>query len=102
MPEDQQNVKPITYSVIKSGLIGLTRYLSTYWADKNVRCNAICPGGVFNNQNEEFLNKLNQLIPLGRMADLDEYKGIIVFLASDASSYMNGSIISIDGGRTSW
>ena len=102
VPEDQQNVKPITYSVIKSGLIGLTRYLSTYWADKNVRCNAICPGGVFNNQNEEFLNKLNQLIPLGRMADLDEYKGIIVFLASDASSYMNGSIISIDGGRTSW
>ena len=102
VPEDQQNVKPITYSVIKSGLIGLTRYLSTYWADKNVRCNAICPGGVFNNQNEEFLNKLNQLIPLGRMADHDEYKGIIVFLASEASSYMNGSIISIDGGRTSW
>ena len=102
IPEDQQNVKPITYSVVKSGLIGLTRYLATYWADKNVRCNAICPGGVFNNQNEEFLNKLNQLIPLGRMADHDEYKGIIVFLASDASSYMNGSIISIDGGRTSW
>lgn len=102
IPEDQQNVKPITYSVVKSGLIGLTKYLATYWADKNVRCNAICPGGVYNNQNEEFLHKLHQLIPLGRMADPKEYKGIIVFLASDSSSYMNGSIISIDGGRTSW
>ena len=102
IPDEQQNVKPVTYSVVKAGLIGLTRYLATYWADKNVRCNAICPGGVFNNQNEEFLHKLQQLIPLGRMAQPDEYKGIIVFLASEASSYMNGSILSIDGGRIVW
>ena len=102
IPEDQQNVKPITYSVVKSGLIGLTKYLATYWADKNVRCNAICPGGVFNNQNEDFLQKLHHLIPLGRMAYSNEYQGIIVFLSSDAASYMNGAILSIDGGRTSW
>ena len=100
--EHEQSVKPVTYSVVKSGLIGLTRYLSTYWADKNVRCNAICPGGVYNNQDDEFLKRLNKLIPLGRMAKSGEYKGIIVFLSSDASSYMNGAIISIDGGRTAW
>tara|TARA_Y100000590_G_scaffold303248_1_gene341904 strand:- start:107 stop:925 length:819 start_codon:yes stop_codon:yes gene_type:complete len=100
--ENEQSVKPVTYSVVKSGLIGLTRYLSTYWADKNVRCNAICPGGVYNNQDDEFLKRLNKLIPLGRMAKSGEYKGIIIFLSSDASSYMNGAIISIDGGRTVW
>jgi len=102
IPEDEQSVKPITYSVVKSGLLGLTRYLATYWAKENVRCNAICPGGIFSNQDEEFLNKLHKLIPLGRMARPDEYKGIIVFLCSDAASYMNGAIISIDGGRTTW
>ena len=102
LQEDKQSVKPITYSVVKSGLLGLTRYLATYWVDKNVRCNAICPGGVFTNQDEEFLNRLHKLIPLGRMAQPDEYKGIIVFLCSDAASYMNGAIISIDGGRTTW
>lgn len=100
--EDEQNVKPVTYSVVKAGLIGLTRYLATYWADKNVRCNALCPGGVYNKQNEDFLQKLKNLVPLGRMARVDEYKGAIVFMASDASSYMNGAILSIDGGRTTW
>ena len=102
LPENQQQVKPISYSVIKTGLIGLTRYLATYWADKNVRCNAICPGGIYNHQDKEFLEKLHQLIPLGRMAQPGEYKGIIVFLASDAASYMNGAVISIDGGRVIW
>ncbi len=97
-----QNVKPITYSVVKTGLIGLTRYLATYWADKNVRCNALCPGGVYNNQDVEFVKNLNFRIPLGRMANKEEYKGAIVFLASDASSYMNGAIVSIDGGRSAW
>jgi len=102
IPENQQEVKPISYSVVKAGLSGLTKYLATYWADKNVRCNAICPGGISNNQDKEFLDKLHQLIPLGRMANPDEYKGIIVFLASDAASYMNGAIISVDGGRVAW
>jgi NAD(P)-dependent dehydrogenase (short-subunit alcohol dehydrogenase family) len=100
--EDQQPVKPITYSVVKSGLIGLTRYISTYWADKNVRCNAICPGGVENNQNKEFVNELVKRIPLNRMARKEEYHGILVFLLSNASSYINGAIIPADGGRTAW
>ena len=100
--DELQSVKPVTYSVIKHGINGLTKYVSTYWADKNVRCNSICPGGVFNNQPEDFLNKVSKLIPLGRMAEKEELNGIIIYLLSDASSYVNGSIINIDGGRTSW
>lgn len=102
VPEDLQNVKPVTYSVVKSGLIGLTKYLATYWAKNNVRSNALCPGGVYNNQDEEFHQKVTSLIPMGRMADKDDYKSAIVFLSSDASSYMNGAVLSIDGGRTTW
>jgi NAD(P)-dependent dehydrogenase (short-subunit alcohol dehydrogenase family) len=99
---DQQPVKPVTYSIVKSGLVGLTRYLATYWADAGVRVNAISPGGVFNNQPEVFLNKLHQLIPMGRMAKVDEYQGAILFLCSDASSYMTGANLIVDGGRTCW
>jgi NAD(P)-dependent dehydrogenase (short-subunit alcohol dehydrogenase family) len=102
LPEDQQPAKPVTYSVVKTGLIGLTRYLATYWADKGVRVNAISPGGVFNGQPDEFVSQLARPIPLGRMARLDEYQGAIVFLCSDASSYMTGANLSIDGGRTTW
>jgi NAD(P)-dependent dehydrogenase (short-subunit alcohol dehydrogenase family) len=98
--EDQQPVKPVTYSVVKHGLIGLTRYLATYWADKGVRVNAISPGGVYAGQPEEFVARLADLIPMGRMATLDEYKAAIVFLCSQASSYMTGQNIVIDGGRT--
>ena len=99
---DSQPVKPISYSVIKSGLIGMTRYLSTYWIDKGVRCNALLPGGIYNGQEKEFVNKLTNLIPMGRMANINEYKGAIAFLVSNASSYMNGALLSIDGGRTCW
>lgn len=99
---DEQNVKPVTYSVIKHGLIGLTKYIATYWAEKGVRSVALCPAGVFNGQNEEFLEKLSNLIPMGRMADKEEYKGTILYLISDASSYMTGSIVIVDGGRTCW
>ena len=102
LPEDQQPVKPVTYSIVKAGIIGLTRYLATYWANKNVRCNAICPGGVENNQNEAFIEEVIKRIPMNRMARLDEYQGLLVFLLSEASSYMNGSIISADGGRSVW
>lgn len=102
VPDQMQNVKPVTYSVIKTGLIGLTRYLATYWADKGVRCNALCPGGVRSGQGEEFLVRINDRIPLGRMANADEYQGAIVFLASNASSYMTGAVLVVDGGRSCW
>ena len=97
-----QNVKPITYSVIKSGLIGMTKYLATYWNESNVRVNAISPGGVYEKQDSEFVDRLTKLIPLGRMASPDEYKSAIQFLCSDASSYMTGQNLVIDGGRSVW
>lgn len=102
IPDEKQYVKPVTYSVVKTGLIGLTRYLATYWADKGIRVNAISPGGVYNHQPKEFMDKLVDLIPLRRMANVDEYKAAIIFLCSDASSYMTGANLIIDGGRTCW
>ncbi len=100
--EQKQPVKPVTYSVVKTGLIGLTRYVSTYWAEQNVRCNAICPGGVENNQNELFVKELIKRIPMHRMAFKNEYQGLLIFLLSQASSYVNGAIIAADGGRSAW
>ena len=93
-------VKPITYSVIKHGIIGLTKYTASYWGNKNIRCNAIAPGGIYNYQNKDFLKNINKLIPLGRMAKKNEYNGLVLFLCSDYSSYMTGSVIVADGGRT--
>ena len=100
--EDLQNVKPVSYSVVKSGLIGLTRYLATYWPENNVRCNAICPGGVENEQSDKFIEEVSQRIPMGRLARVDEYQGVLLWMLSDASSYLNGAIIPVDGGRTAW
>lgn len=100
--EENSSVKPVTYSVVKSGLIGLTRYLATYWADKGVRCNAICPGGVENGQSKNFLKKVSTRIPMGRLARSDEYQGTLLWMLSDASSYLNGAIVPVDGGRTVW
>lgn len=100
--EGNQPIKPVTYSVIKHGLIGLTKYLATYWADKNIRVNAVCPAGVENGQDEEFIRKLTNLVPMGRMANVDEYQCTVLYMISDASSYMTGATVIIDGGRTCW
>jgi len=102
VPESEQPVKPVTYSVIKTGLIGLTRYLSTYWADRGVRVNALCLGGVARDQDPAFVERLSERIPLGRMARPGEYGEAMVFLCSDASSYMTGASLVVDGGRTVW
>ena len=102
LEKHQQPVKPVSYCVAKAGLLGLTRYLATYWADRGVRVNAISPGGVFQGQDAAFVQRLSRLIPLGRMADQDEYKAAIAFLVSDASSYMTGTNLVIDGGRSCW
>jgi NAD(P)-dependent dehydrogenase (short-subunit alcohol dehydrogenase family) len=100
LAEDEQPVKPVTYSVVKTALLGLTRYLSTYWVGQGVRVNAISPGGVFNGQPDEFTAKLHELIPMARMAHKEEYQGAILFLCSDASSYMTGQNLVVDGGRS--
>lgn len=102
LADAQQPVKPVTYPVIKTGLVGLTRYLATYWADRGVRANALSPGGVYTAQGEEFVQRLTSLIPLGRMASRDEYRAAVQFLCSDASAYLNGQNIVMDGGRSVW
>ena len=102
LAKSMQPVKPVTYSVIKAGLIGLTRYLATYWAESGVRANALSPGGIYNSQSEEFVQRLTSLIPLGRMAHHDEYRAAVQFLCSDASTYLNGQNIVMDGGRSVW
>ncbi len=102
LKEEEQTIKPVTYSVVKHGLIGLTKYLATYYAEKGVRVNALCPAGVFNGQDKEFLEKLTNLIPMGRMADKEEYKSTVLYMLSNASSYMTGTTVIVDGGRTCW
>jgi len=102
LPEAQQPVKPVTYSVVKTGMIGLTRYLATYWPEKNVRCNAICPGGVENGQPDDFLQEVSSRIPMNRLAKADEYQSTLLWMLGDASSYLNGAIVPVDGGRVVW
>jgi len=97
-----QPVKPVSYSVVKHGLIGLSKYVATYWCDNGIRSNALCPGGVRNSQKAEFVEKFSKIVPLGRLAEPSEYRGALVFLLSDESSYMTGATLVIDGGRTAW
>lgn len=102
LPPEEQVVKPVTYSVIKHGLIGLTKYTATYWAQDGIRCNALCPAGIENGQDDEFIVKLTNLVPMGRMATKDEYQSTVLYLVSDASAYMTGATVIVDGGRTCW
>ena len=97
-----EGVKPASYGVAKAGVVNLTKYLSTYLAKKNIRVNSLSPAGVYNNQPDEFVSKFKNLIPMDRMARPNEYKGAVVFMCSDASSFMTGHNLVIDGGRTIW
>lgn len=98
--DSDQPVKPVSYSVIKSGLVGLTKYLASYLAKDGVCVNALSPGGVFNNQPTEFLHKVEDRIPLGRMAQENEYHEAIRFLSSRNNKYFTGQNLVIDGGRS--
>lgn len=94
--------KPVTYSVTKSAIVGLTQYLATYFAGTGIRVNTLTPGGVFNDQSPAFVHRYEQRTPMGRMADRHEYNAALVFLLSDDSSYMTGGNLVIDGGWTAW
>ena len=99
---DVKNFKPIGYSISKFGIIGLTKYVATYWAHKNVRCNALIPGAVENHQPTFLKKNVLKRIPMRRWAKKDEYRKGLIFLATDDSSYMTGQLLIMDGGRTVW
>jgi len=93
---------PAVYAASKAGVIGLSRYLAAYWAAQGIRVNTLTPGGNFSGQNEEFIQKYSNRVPLGRMGYPKEMVGALIYLASDASSYVTGQNIIVDGGLSSW
>ena len=93
---------PISYAASKSGVLNLTRYLAIHWRDKQVRVNNLVPGGVFDNQDQKFVTAYCDRTPMGRMATVEDYQGAVLFMASDASSYMTGATVTVDGGWTAW
>lgn len=100
--EEDQTIKPVSYSVVKHGIMGLTKYLATYWGKKGIRVNTLCPASLENGQDPAFIQKLSDLVPMGRMSRPDEYPATVLYMLSDASSYMNGATVVLDGGRTIW
>jgi 2-deoxy-D-gluconate 3-dehydrogenase len=101
-PGQPPQYKPVPYSVTKAGVLGLTRYLATYFAGKNIRVNALSPGGVFNDHDDAFVDAYAARAVMGRMAEVDEIQGALLFLASDASAYMTGANLVVDGGWSAW
>lgn len=99
---EKNQTMPAVYSAIKGGILNFTRYLATYYSKYNIRVNAVCPGGIYDNQPEKFVKKYSEKTPLGRMGKPEETAGPVVFLASDAASYITGHVLMVDGGWTTW